>query len=108
MSDTKYTQGPWSIKADPYENGMPYYRISAGDGYWDYDKKNGFNLSGIMSDGDARLIAAAPDLLRHAQSLLNGIDTELIVLATDADETLDYTMRGLRAAVAKATGDSNG
>ena len=59
-------------------------------------------------NGDASasklLFAAAAEIYKHAKSLLNGIDTGLVLVDTDADETMANTMRGLRAAIAKAEG----
>lgn len=51
------------------------------------------------SDYVAKLIAVAPDLRRHAQSLINGIDIGLVRIETDADETLASILTGLRIAL---------
>jgi len=48
---------------------------------------------------------AGPDLYAAAQSLINGIDTGLVRLETDADETLANTMRDLRSALSHARGE---
>jgi hypothetical protein len=51
----------------------------------------------------AKIIAAAPDAQRHAQSLINGIDIGLVRFDTDADEALAVTMSGLRTALKKGS-----
>jgi hypothetical protein len=64
--------------------------------------------SGILrrlapSDDVARIIAAAPDVRRHAQSLINGIDIGLVRIGTDlADAELDKVLAGLRGALVKS------
>jgi hypothetical protein len=60
----KHTPGPWNHRSDPYEDGTPYHRITAGSPEaYDDETNSGFQLSAIMSDADAALIIAAPDLL---------------------------------------------
>jgi|ERR1700694_1959704 len=54
------------------------------------------------SDPVSKIIAAAPDVRRHAQSLINGIDIGLVRIDTDADETLANVLSQLRAALAKS------
>lgn len=56
------------------------------------------------SDTVARIIAAAPDVRRHAQSLIHGIDIGLVRIDTDADETLASVLTGLRDALARSGG----
>ncbi len=51
------------------------------------------------SDHIAKVIAAAADLRRHGQSLINGIDIGLVRIDTDADETLANVLTGLRIAL---------
>jgi len=75
--------------ADDY--GFWYHQISAGDGF----SKDGFTLSGIVSPADARLIAAAPDLLRVAELLVDWLDEE---------EGAHALCDTARAAIAKARG----
>jgi hypothetical protein len=63
---TGFTKGPWRLDdtkhADLCTDG--YHIVDAGDCVNSPDKGYvGFCVSGFMSDEDARLIAAAPDLL---------------------------------------------
>lgn len=53
------------------------------------------------SDHIAKVIAAAPDVRRAAQSLINGIDVGLVRIDTDADETLANVLTDLRIALKK-------
>jgi hypothetical protein len=54
------------------------------------------------SDDIAKIIAAAPDVRRHAQSLINGIDIGLVRIESDADDTLALILGNLRIALAKS------
>jgi len=56
----------------------------------------------VATDEVAKLIAAAPELRRYAQSLVNGIDIGLVTVSSDADDTLLAILSGLRTALAKA------
>lgn len=64
----QFTPGPWLMLADPYEDGTPYFRIAArpskdaSDSYYDDETCHGFRASAIMSEANARLIAAAPEM----------------------------------------------
>jgi hypothetical protein len=54
------------------------------------------------SDHVSKIIAAAPDVRRHAQALIHGIGIGLVRIETDADETLANVLSGLREALAKS------
>lgn len=54
------------------------------------------------SDPVSKIIEAAPDVRRHAQSLINGIDTGLVRIDTDADEILANVLTGIRLALKKS------
>lgn len=69
-----HTPGPWTMIADPYEDGTPHFRFNAGDAF--AEKDFGFELSGILRQDDASLIVAAPELLE--------------VLKAFVAETVDY------------------
>lgn len=77
MSKTEHTPGPW--KHDTtfhlYEKDR-YNSVIAGNGFEDGDNNyHGFTLNGIMTDADAKLIAAAPELLEALEELYNAIDS---------------------------------
>jgi hypothetical protein len=63
--------------------------------------------TGILRDIDegddiAKIIASAPEVRRHAQTLIHGIDIGLVRIETDADETLANVLSGLREALEKS------
>ena len=63
----KGTPGPWEItdyvESNRYTASETYHHIGAGKWFHDDYSNTGFGLSGYMSIHDARLIAAAPELL---------------------------------------------
>lgn len=81
---TKPTPGPWRLEADPYPDGIPYFRFKAGAGYFaNSECPAGFGFHAIISEADARLIVAAPELLAALQEIMtkytgNG-DTEYYI-----------------------------
>lgn len=64
----KGTPGPWEITDDVetnrYTASDTYHHIGAGKWFHDDFSNAGFGISGYMSIHDAKLIAAAPDLLK--------------------------------------------
>jgi hypothetical protein len=96
----QHTPGPWFISA-PDEHGF----YSVGGTEHDCDGSSDLTVAGdINGEDNARLIAAAPDLLLSITNLMNGIDTKLVRLETNADETLANALRDIHAAIAKAKG----
>ena len=65
---TAHTPGPWRFRADPYPDGTPYFRFKAGEPYVEGEKM-GFEFSAIMREENARLIAAAPDLVKALEQI---------------------------------------
>lgn len=53
----------------PLEDGTPYHHVIANAGFFD----GGFSMSGLLREADARLIAAAPDLLAAVKALIDQI-----------------------------------
>lgn len=90
MSD--HTPGPWRYKAD----GGNYMRIFCSN-----DQGWGDNLCGYCGEANARLIAAAPDLLEAL--------TALLPYTRACEDMLNATPTGqirlARRAIAKATGN---
>lgn len=55
------------------------------------------------TDPIAKIIAAAPDVRRHAQSLIHGIDIGLFRIEADGDEAIaNNVLTELRIALAKS------
>lgn len=68
----QYTKGPWRLD-DPVNSHLThsgYHCIEAGMGY----SAKGFRIAGFMSDADAYLIAAAPDLYEALRPLFEMAD----------------------------------
>lgn len=66
----EFTPGPWTVKFHPFNDGTPYFRISAGVPYTNHEDM-GFSLAAIMREPDARLIAAAPEMYEALELLLS-------------------------------------
>lgn len=104
MSSAKHTPGPWRLD-DPIHGdvlGDGYHAIDAGAGI---GPGRGFGLCGFMSPADARLIAAAPELLEA----LYGVEIRLSALESigiELDNDQEVILREARAAIAKATGSA--
>lgn len=118
----KHTPGPWA--AEPYapnslgyKNGKAFY-IKSDDGTpafqviksQTFDHRNGktghfYDPSAKAKDAaNARLIAAAPELLAALESVLEDIEAGRLVDGT-GDPATTNAAKGIRAAVAKAKGE---
>lgn len=100
-----HTPGPWEL---PVIEGLTdlgdnYRHLTAGKGYYESETGRGFTLSGFMSDSDANLIVAAPDLLEAAQNLM----FEMALVCGIGGESISKDnpkVVAMRAAIAKAEG----
>ncbi len=54
------TPGPWRWSNEPYPNGNPYITVEGGSGCYTY--REGFHMTGLASEANGRLMAAAPVL----------------------------------------------
>ena len=103
---TLHTLGPWFIERRTHDNETTHHRITASDGHgWSGDRY--MSVSGCIDDHDARLIAAAPELLEACLAMIEWDDRE-------NDHAVDFHKRmelcylafqKARAAIAKATGE---
>lgn len=109
MSDLKHTPGPWSCMSESAHEGAYVddcvHSVSKAAGRADIiclsPSHEDYELSAAMWDANARLIAAAPELLAVAETLSRlapGIDHH-------HDSALGHLLRDARAAIAKATGE---
>lgn len=103
MSETKHTQGPWkAVRAESPDNtgGFDWAILDANSRIVSEAFEHVGQLSGGYdkrpAEANARLIAAAPDLLEALQEILG--------YRGGADNALDdeYVMERARAAIAKA------
>ena len=98
---SKYVKGPWILDDGSHDDlvDAEYHFIDAGSGCIATDDP-GFGIAGCMSIHDARLMAAAPDLLEALQDLIGWVPSSSH-WHTDAPMK---TLERARAAIAKATG----
>ena len=93
---SEHTPGPWSVEEPGISLGgiaqVPYVVFTSDDQHV---------AAGIEYRADARLIAAAPDLLAEAMSVIDQIEG-IGIEDWHGAEGLDTT--GLRAAIVKAIG----
>lgn len=85
----KHTPGPWKVNTGPEET-IVWLNGSAG-----YELRDPTGFGGKANPADARLIAAAPDLLEAAKAMVAGG----YVMDIDSPE-----WAALEAAIAKAVG----
>jgi hypothetical protein len=107
MSEAKHTPGPWEWVA----HGEYGYSALTNSVNSEVLATGGFNdgdypvtwMGEEMSDADARLIAAAPELLEALVELSVIVESllEVVPRITDIDS---FTTQPARAAIAKATG----
>ena len=92
--NTQHTPGPWSVEIDHHNNAPEYIRAYA-DGEM-------YDLASVLCDetgnatANARLIAAAPDLLAALEACLQRLDSH-------DDQSVPECLVAL-AAIKKATG----
>ena len=92
---SKFTPGPWNFQpCDEYTN---CFDVMCEEGYYIATTHDGVR-GDKNADANARLIAAAPDLLDELLSILDWAVTERAPLRNQEIESI-------RAAIAKATGE---
>lgn len=104
---SNYTPGPWRFSSHPHDGN--YMRITCSN-----DPAEGDNLRGYCGEANARLIAAAPDLLDALQTLMKVHDESAgfagkygrkLDEAIEAQRIkVDHATALARAALARATG----
>jgi hypothetical protein len=107
-----FTPGPWKLDDTSAHYGHAhlihgfYHFIDAGCGYCiDGNPDPGFSLSALMSIADARLIAAAPDLVSALQEALEFVDAYVDVIDGDGELRPNRAMsldQEIRQALGKA------
>lgn len=112
MTETKHTPGPWNVR-EINPNNFHFASVQDNDCALlfqpNHSRMRKYNEQhGIAFDerrlADARLIAAAPELLWFAVQMLENGD--MITMDSPADETLANVLVKGRAAIAKARGKS--
>lgn len=93
-----HTKGPWSVEEHPH-SGHPL--VAGEHGYVVADCMNN-ELAADVEFANARLIAAAPDLLEATQGLVRIV--EAMRMTTGLGKTQIARLDAARAAIQKATG----
>lgn len=91
-SKTAHTPGPWSMRATP-ESSNHDFAVDIGRDY-----------VGLFVEADARLIAAAPELLEALQDAIAAVKVFHGPVAWDTYWNHSPECKRWRAAIAKATG----
>ena len=86
MSEQKHTPGPWRYEST---SGSNYARI-----FFSADEKDGDNLRGYCGEANARLIAAAPELLEALQFLMVASGEKLTTAFEQAQEAIAKATKG--------------
>lgn len=83
---SQHTPGPWRIefpeisgRCPTLHDGTPYIEISGGCGY-PGGADPGFQTTAYLSEADARLIAAAPELLEALNGMLDAQGDEMAMI----------------------------
>src|SRR5690606_32489194 len=96
----EHTPGPWDVVTTDYQpRGYPRAVIA----YSDRPQGNHVIAPNVSSEANARLIAAAPDMLAALEHLTRGLPALLESIGYADEEGL---IDEARAAIAKATGDA--
>lgn len=93
---TKHFEGPWTIETDEARGDDIYFPIRAGDGL--VCLVDATPIDDPALPANARLIAAAPELLEALQGLIN-----ICTHPSATKEGMRQIAREARAAIAKAT-----
>ena len=104
MSEVKHTPGPW--KFDPEDDSIVGHDVHisiATIDHFDEGGEKGFNF-GPISSANARLIAAAPELLEALQALDEAYCRAATSLSHQERAEDRRRLIAARAAIAKATG----
>jgi hypothetical protein len=90
-----HTPGPWKAEKENAHTGQVATCHGDGDGWWEIWSPNWGD--GINAEANARLIAAAPELLEVLECILD-ISEDIIPLGSCGEKA--------RAAIAKAKGEA--
>ena len=101
---TKHTPKPWhkdglSVIAEYEQDGNRHHCHVA-----DATQRNPMREPSIEEHANARLIAAAPDLLAALKNFMAGVSTGAVYVQSEEDERLVNAFAQIRAAIAKAEG----
>ena len=64
-----YTLGPWRLTFSITANNWPYARLDGAKRYYDKQTGLGFDIGGVISEADARMMVAAPDMYEALKAM---------------------------------------
>jgi len=105
MSENRHTRGPWKFVSNSWETSTVYGLNGAAVAECNIDPDADEETQHFFEerkDADARLIAAAPDLLAALQSIVLPDDTHRLDLEMTNSRISFAEMRAIRAAIQKA------
>lgn len=97
---SKHTPGPWTVVSDhDWHSGQKY------------GVKDVVPLNHTITEANANLIAAAPDLLEVLEGIINAIECDDLVardesIGSDEGDHVYHVTRRAKAAIARAKGES--
>jgi len=90
------TPGPRTVRNEPFENGMPYFYINAGAGYWGgAPDPPGFQITAVMSQADADLASLKPETLTALCQRVQAAEAELAATRRATDQWRQEVGTGL-------------
>ena len=97
--ELKHTPGPWDLDVRGYT-----FIVSGGIGYITRDvcRMDASTMAAFEQKANARLIAAAPDLLEALQNAKGFLDTPISRRRNEGDSFYGEIVASLNAAIAKA------
>jgi hypothetical protein len=98
QTEAKHTPGPWHVNTQPtYEGG---HTIASASGLVVVNSVKGYGRTDDQNEANARLIAAAPELLTALQSLT--LETSHHLQSNDRAQFVENALRNAMQALAKA------
>lgn len=105
-AEHKHTPGPWSVDEDDAFQGWPFIPISSETQRICEVQPGENDVVDEVSRTNARLIAAAPDLLEALRNAAGFLDNPISRRRNDGDAFYAETVASIRAAIDKAGGRS--
>jgi hypothetical protein len=103
----KYTPGPWKQYAPEIGGEVDQdYRTIQDEGCEPF-RDGGMYLTGFVTEANARLIAAAPDLLEACERAVDACRDNLVAYQFKNEQALLTALQVCEAAIAKAKGESH-
>lgn len=108
MGMSKHTPGPWFVH-DRSEGNKAYHTITATEDQNGWTGDRYMSVSGCIDIHDARLIAAAPDMLEALRKSLSALERYECEVAGEGETPVAHRdmMEFVRSTIAAATGEAS-